>query len=272
MYNKFGHHGSHAPPGADSSTVADFVVRFSTAESSSLHDNGTVQYSIVGIMGFDGVAGEAAEVAFDNGIAAEGTNDAEVYTSPGMVGRPLPPRSIDGRIEHMDVICVQTVEGLVPIAYRDVRLQMAGDAAPGEGVLAFVGYGGGFFSQTPVEIGVDPAGGGTIQVMYCPYDFDENGVAQKAHTMIMDPTEGNQSIMLVHGNGLALTMSDEGDRAILMKNVAGDATFRLDDEGCTITAANIVLSGGVIIGEPLLATPMLAGIATLPSTKLSYSP
>lgn len=280
MYkSKFAHSVPRQPSadqqggGASSQTQSDFVVRFSTAESSSLHaQTGTVQYSIVGILGFTGVTGESATVAYDDGTAAEGTNDAEIYTSPGIIGRPLPPRTVDGEALHMDVICVQTVEGLTPIAYRDVRLAMAGDSAPGEGVLAFVGYGGGFFSQTPVGVGSDPAGGGTIQVMYCPYDFDSDGLAQKAHTIILDPTPGNESIMIVHANGLAITMSDQDKKAILMKNAAGDATFRLDDDGCTITAQTIVLSGGVIVGTPLTAVPLLAGPASPPSTVFFVSP
>lgn len=259
--------------GASSQTASDFVVRFTTAESSSLHEQtGTVQYSITGILGFEGVAGSDATVAYDDGTKAEGTNDAEIYTSPGIIGRPLPPRTVNGEALHMDVICIQTVEGLVPIAYRDVRLAMAGDAAPGEGVLAFVGYGGGFHSMTPVEDGDDPAGGGTIHVIYCPFDFDSQGVAQKAHSIILDPTLGNESIMIVHANGLAITMSDDDKKAILLKNAAGDATFRLDDDGITMTAVAIVLSGGVIVGDPLTAVPLLPGVASPPSTVFFVSP
>lgn len=259
--------------GASSQTASDFVVRFGTVESSSLHEQtGTVQYSITGILGFDGVAGESATVAYDDGTAAEGTNDAEIYTSPGIIGRPLPPRTVNGEALHMDVICVQTVEGLTPIAYRDVRLAMAGDAAPGEGVFAFVGYGGGFHSMTPVAVSNDPAGGGTIHVIYCPYDFDSSGIAQKAHSIILDPTSGNESIMIVHANGLAITMSDDDKKALLLKNASGDGTIRVDDDGVTITAQTIVLSGGVIVGNPLTAVPLLPGVASPPSTVFFVSP
>lgn len=259
--------------GASSQTQSDFVVRFTTAQSSSLHDEtGGVQYSITGIMGFDGVAGQPASVAFDDGIAAEGTNDAETYTAPGIIGRPLPPRTIDGQAMHMDVICIQTVEGLVPIAYRDLRLQMAGDSAPGEGVLAFVGYGGGFHSMTPVADGDDPAGGGTIHVIYCPYDFDSGGVAQKAHSIILDPTSGNEAVMIVHANGLAITMSDQDKHALVMKNRNGDASIRVDDDGCTLNGSQIVLNGTVIVGNNITAVPLLAGAASPPSTKLFVSP
>lgn len=277
--NKFSHmvgrqpSQSHVGGGAGSATEADFVVRFGTAVNSSLSDrSGAVQYSIAGIAGLDFTPGEDPSIPLDDDAAAEATDNAELYSAPGIIGRPLPPRNIDGTEFHMDVICVQTVDGLVPIAYRDLRLAMAGDAAPGEGVLAFVGYGGGFHSMTPVEAGADPAGGGTIHVIYCPYDFDSSGVAQKAHSIILDPTPGNESIIMSHANGLAITMSDQDKKALLLKNAAGDATIRVDDDGVTITAVQIVLSGGVIVGEPALAVPLLAGPASPPSTKFYVSP
>lgn len=278
-HNKFGYTGPVQPSqekvggGASSSTEADSVLRFGTAVSSSLSDrNAAVQYSVTGIAGFDFTIGEEPTIPLDDDTAAEATEDAEPYTSPGIVGRPLPPRTVDGQDLHMDVVCVQTVDGLVPVGYRDLRLAMAGDSAPGEGVLAFVGYGGGFHSMTPVESGADPAGGGTIHVIYCPYDFDADGVAQKAHSMILDPTPGNESIMITHANGLAITMSDQDKKALLLKNAAGDATLRLDDDGVTITAQTIVLSGGVITGDPATAVPLLAGPASPPSTKFYVSP
>ncbi len=256
--------------GASSQTQSDFVVRFTTAQSSSLHaETGGVQYSITGIMGFDGVAGEPASVAFDDGTAAEGTNDAETYTAPGIIGRPLPPRTVNGQALHMDVICIQTVEGLVPIAYRDLRLQMAGDSAPGEGVLAFVGYGGGFLSQTPVADGDDPAGGGTIQVMYCPYDFDSNGIAQKAHSIILDPTSGNESITIAHGDGQAIMMFD-GE--LTLKSPDGTAYISIKNDSIDFIARTCTFNAGVVIGDSATAVPLLAGAASPPSTKLFVSP
>ncbi len=259
--------------GAESSVPADAVLRIATAVNSSLSERtGAVQYSVAGIAGLDFEIGGDPTIPLDDDAETETTDDAEQFSAPGIIGRPLPPRTIDGVDQHMDVVCVLTADGLVPISYRDLRLQMGGDAAPGEGVLAFVGYGGGFHSMTPVETGEDPAGGGTIHVLYCPYDFDSDGVAQKAHTIILDPTSGNESIMIAHANGLAITFSDQDKKALLLKNAAGDATLRLDDDGVTITAAQIVLSGGVITGDPATAVPLLAGIASPPSTKFLVSP
>lgn len=275
----FSHHSQKLPPtsdkagGASSSTETDFVIRFAQVVNSSLHSQtGMVQYSITGIAGIKDGIGIDPTIPLADDTLAESIDDAEMYAAPGIVGRPLPPRTINGVETHMDVACIQTYDGLVPIGYRDTRLAMAGTAAPGEGVLAFVGYGGGFFSQTPVSSGQDPAGGGTILVLYCPFDFDSDGIGQKAHSIILDPTPGNESILISHANGLAITMSDQDDKALLLKNASGDASLRLDDNGITLTATQIVLSGGVIVGEPALAVPLLPGAASPPSTKFYVSP
>jgi len=252
--------------GAQTGVPSDLIVRFSTIINSSISNKtNSVQLSLAGIAGLDYDAGTSDPSDTSN---AETIDNAEQFTSPGMVGRPLPPRTVGGVSQHMDVIAISTADGLVPIAYRDLRLKM-GPGAPAEGVLAFVGYGGGFLSMTPVAAGGDPSGGGTVQALYCPFDFDGNGVAQKAHTVLLDPTPGNESVMVVHADGMAITMFQN---ALVMKNAAGDATFRLDDDGITMTAANIVLSGGVIVGDPATAVPLLAGAASPPSTKFYVSP
>lgn len=256
--------------GAGSQTPTDFVVQFSDVVNSSLSSRTKmVQLSVTGIAGLNYSDNPSIPLADDK--KAEATENAEQYSAPGIIGRPLPPRSIKELDYRTNVVCLRTADGLVPIAYRDLRWKMGGDG-PAEGVLAFVGYGGGFHSLTPVKKGSDPAGGGTIHVIYCPYDFDSDGKARKAHTIILDPSDGNESIMIAHANGLAITMSNEGKKALLMKNAAGDATLRLDDDGVTITAEAIVLNGGVTIGNAATAVPLLAGAASPGSTKLFVSP
>lgn len=249
---------------AATNVESDLVIRFSHAVSSSLSPRtGAVQLSVAGIAGLD----ETGQTISADDARAEATNNAEQYSAPGVIGRPLPPAQDANGNQQLDMLCVVTADGLVPFAYRDLRIKMGGNA-PGEGVFAFVGYGGGFVSHTPVDGGK----GGTITMIYVPYAFDSDGNPQKAHTLILDPTKGNESVMLVHGEGMAVTMSGEGKKALLLKNAAGDATFRLDDDGITMTAKQIVMSGGVIIGEPASAVPLLAGIASPPSTKLWVSP
>lgn len=246
--------------GASSQTAADLVIRFSEVVNSTLNNRTkAVQLAVTGVDG-------------------EHVDDAEPHQSLGMLGRPLPPRRSRAGEQHTDVVCIVTADGLVPIAFRDPRLKMGGDS-PGVGVLAFVGYGGGFMSHTPVPEpnpidprNIDPAGGGTISVLYCPYDFDSSGVAQKAHAVILDPTPGNQSISLVHADGMAITMLSGDKNALVLKNKAGDATFRLDDDGITMTAPTVTINAGVIIGDAASAVPLLPGVASPGSTKLYVSP
>lgn len=244
---------------------ADFVMEFSRVKSSSLAEgNGAVQWSVEGVPGF---SGEGISPGTTDDGDGSGNEIAEQFSALGIIGRPLPPQDLNGINEFTEVVCVKTNDGLVPVAARDTRLKMQGNG-PSEGTLAFVGYGGGFHSLTPIDDGA----GGTIHVIYCPYDFDGDGVAQKAHSIVLDPTPGNESIIIAHAEGMAITMTGEGNKELLLKNAAGDATLRLDDSGITLTATNIVLSGGVVVGEPALAVPLLAGPASPPSTKFFVSP
>jgi hypothetical protein len=105
--------------------------------------------------------------------------------------------------------------------------------------------------------------------VYCPYNFI-SGVAQKAHAIILDPTSGNESISIVHADGMAITMNDIGE--LVLKNNSGDAVIRLDGNGITMTASKIVLNGGVSVGSALTAIPFAGGPAMPPSTLFSYSP
>jgi hypothetical protein len=251
--------------------VADFALQFCKVIGSSIAEGsgGTkrpVQYQVVGMPGWD-FTGD--EIAMDeNESNSESTDDADVYGSLGVTGRPLPPDNAAGVEEHAEVVCIRTADGLVPIAVRDVRLRMGGNA-PNEGTVALVGYGGGYHSISPVDnADLDK---GAVQVIYCPYAFS-NGVATKAHTIIMDPTSGNESVMIVHAEGMAITMGDAANKkSLVLKNANGDAWIRLDNDGITLSG-KIVLNGGVIIGDPMTSVPLLAGVASPPCSKLFLSP
>ena len=255
--------------GAQSAVAADEVIRIGTAVNSTLSDRtGAVQFSVAGIAGLDFEIGGDPTIPLDNDAAAEATDDAEQYSAPGIIGRPLPPRVIEGVEQHMDVMCVLTADGLVPFSYRDLRLKMGG-AGPAAGVLAFVGYGGGFHSMNPVAVGVDPAGGGTIHVIYCPYDFDADGVAQKAHSIILDPSTGNESIIIAHADGQAMMMIN-GE--LTLKSPDGTAFMSNKNGKIDFVAETVTFNAGVVIGESVTAVPMLAGAASPPASKLFVSP
>ncbi len=239
--------------GGGSQAPIDYVMQLGTVEGSSLRqtpdteDNVGVLFNVAGIDGLeDGSIGEA--------------NDADVYGALGIVSRPLSPK--DGAAA--EVVCMRTADGLVPIAAKDMRLKMPGEA-PHAGTVALVGYGGGFHSMDPVNDGQD----GTIHVIYCPFDFDGDGNAQKAHSITLDPSAGNESISIVHSEGMAITMA--ANKEIAIKNSDGSATITLDDNGTTITGQlNVV--GGLVVGNPAVAVPLLAGPASPPCSTLFVSP
>jgi hypothetical protein len=258
--------------GSGIETDADFVVRFSRVISSSLAaENQALQYNVEGLIGFD-VTGENLVFEPESG---EATEAAEVFGQLGVVARPLPPESAGGVDEHLEVVCIRTTDALIPIAHRDVRLKMQGGAAPGQGVVALLGYGGGFHSLSPVADGTDLDGGGTIHVIYCPFDFDSDGVAQKAHSITMDPTPGNESMSLVHADGMAVLMFD--DKLTLRSN-DGSGYIELSGSDVVING-NVSIVGALKIGDiglgPLFpvalvgfppGTPLLGGPSVLASS------
>lgn len=237
-----------------SQTPVDYVVQFGVVKGSSLleeadtGDKTGVVYSVEGM----GEVGERGET----------DSAAEVFSSFGIVGRPLPPSTSGGRTKQHEVICLKTADGLVPISARDLRLKMGGDG-PGEGTVAFVGYGGGFHSMSPV--GGDPDNG-TIHVIYCPYDFDSSGVAQKAHAVVLDPTSGNESVSVIHSGGQCLLLQDDG--TIRMQSPDGQSYVQVEDGKVSISADQVVLNGTVYIGNPTSAVALLGGSASQPCARL----
>lgn len=249
--------------GSPIQSPADFVIQFSHVVTSSVDTTtNALQYSVPGIGDMDAADGGTIDNDPDIG---EGTNDAEVFGAAPVLVRPLPPETIRGQVFHLEVACVRGVDGLTPIATRDLRLKMPG-SAPNEGTVAFVGYGGGFLSHSAVDAGES----GTITLIYCPYDFDSDGLAQKAHSITLDPTSGNESISLVHANGQAILMQDDG--SITMQSVDGQTYIKVVDGELTIQSDQVIFNGSVFIGSPLVGVPLLPGVASPPCPRLFLSP
>ena len=248
-----------------SQAPSDAIVQYSKVIASENASAGGVNTGVA-----LNVAGSAGLV-IENGIpsvqlddnAGETVEGADMYGMLGVVCRPLPPEIVGNQSRHADALCVRTADGLQPIAYRDPRLAMAGNA-PGNGTVALVGYGGGFHS---LDYNTD-SNGGNRHTIYCPYDFDESGVAQKAHALTLDPTSGNASIALVHAEGFAVTMTDD---ELTLKNKDGTAWIRLDNNGITLVG-KVTVNGSMVIGDPLTSVPLLAGAASPPCSVLFVSP
>jgi len=249
---------------------ADWILQFAKVVSSSLFEppgggnTKPVQFSIEGVGDPSELDGFEGEIPTEESTGEQ--DDADIFGVLGVTARPLPPSTAATVSEHAEVVCIRTADGLVPIASRDVRLKMFG-AAPNEGTVALVGYGGGYHSIAPVDN--DDLTKGAIQTIYCPYDFNSSGVAQKAHVITLDPTAGNESIAIVHAEGTAITMS--ANKEILLKNSTGTSYLMIDDNGITMTG-QINLAGSVVIGNSATAIPLLAGVASGPCTTLFLSP
>lgn len=239
------------PEGGGSQVPADFIVQFGRVASSSLASEPDTGESSAVLFSVEGAGGV--------GDVGETDPEAEVFGALGMVGRPLAPQTVAGRSAHAEVLCLRTADGLVPISARDLRLRMQGDG-PAAGTLAFVGYGGGFHSLSPVD--GDPTLG-TIHVVYCPYSYDSAGVAQKAHTIVLDPTSGNESVSIVHARGQSILLQDDGTARI--QSVDGQSYIQVKDNEVAISADQLVLNGSIFIGNPTTTTypvGLLAGPAS----------
>lgn len=219
-----------------------------------------------------GGGGSVAGFDDDDGEIAQ---DAEAYGAPGIVFRPRPPEDVDtpdGTVTvGAEAMGARTGDGLVPMAWRDLRWNRA-FPAPKAGTVALVGYGGGFLSMddTDSKCGDQKA---NIQVIYCPYAFN-NGVAGKAHAIIMDPEE--EAITIVHGAGQSILMQKDG--SIRMQSPDGQNFIQVADGQVTISGVQVVLkAGAVIIGDPVGSppvppVPMLPGAASPPCPRLFLSP
>jgi len=254
-------------------TTADAVFQFCRVVGSSLVEavqgsKRPVQYQVEGVPGLD-LAADEDEATVDGGGGE--VDDGDVYGQIGIVCRPLPPDDdTDG--DHAEAVCVRFGDSLIPIASRDVRARMFGDA-PNEGTVALVGYGGGYHAISPVDN--DDTTKGAIQVIYCPYDFNASGVAQKAHAITLDPTTPSpthpSAISIIHATAGAFMMLDDGIQppSMRMQSPDGQSFVQVEDGKVTIQAAQVVLLGGIVsVGNPTGAVPLTPGPSSPPCPRL----
>jgi hypothetical protein len=186
------------------------------------------------------------------------------YGPLGLVSRALPPDSSSGTTKFAGVVCLKTSDGLVPIAWRDLRINAAFPAGPKAGTIALAGYGGGFYS-------LDLTGDNTnIHVIYCPYHYSGK-TPGKAHAIIIDPSSGNECISITHGEGYQLSISKDNGFQV---NIDSGTWMSMKPGSFTMNAAKIILQGNCVFGaNAASAAPVLPSTATLasPSVFLSTS-
>jgi len=166
----------------------------------------------------------------------------------GVVAMPPPPSKVDGRDAYTEGVAIRTGDGLIPIAYRDLRFN-AFFPAPKPGSLTSVGWAGAFDSNE-ATLGVEGSPVSSLRTIYVPYAFSGT-TPSKAHVVTLDGTSGNESIALIHGDGMAVLIHDGG---IVIRNAAGDAYVEVNASGVVING-NTVITGGATIGSPAGAVP-----------------
>ena len=251
------------------------VVEFVKVIASSVAGaNAATVYNVAGIAGFavdeDGqITGESTDD--DEG---EQAHEQEVFQSLGIIGRPLPP---SGDL-FAEALTVRTEDGLLPFAFRDLRLHRALNPSgtpttPREGQLMFAGYGGAFLSHSMTASNTGSKKG-NVTTLYCPYDFDANGVPQKAHAIIINPSSDANSISIVHGAGVFFTLTgDTGAGPGLVASVGSSTFLRMTDGELTLQAERVLLKGNVFLGRLAEAgVQLLGGPVTPASPSVFVSP
>jgi hypothetical protein len=223
-----------------SSSAFDFVVGFFEVVGTNLSER--TKATLVSLAGAHGFADDESD---ENREVAEDQKSWNA-NSIGAVGRPLPP---NGKLRASG-LGVRTADGVVPLAFRDPRLEAAFPNGVAKGTTGFAGYGKGFYTLTLVDP-EDPDSTG-IHVLYAPYEFS-GGVATKAHSITLDTTSGNEIIGIVHADGHAFILNKDG--TAVMKNKAGDVYIQVSDSGGMVNG-NFVVNGGATIGSPTAAIPV----------------
>lgn len=250
-------------------SLADRLIEFARVVASEiLGDNAAVTLNLVGIGGLD-ADGTGLSLSDDDGEQAP---QMPAYGALGVVSRPLDPDDDDNFCE---AVSARTSDGLEPFAYRDLRINRAlnptgENNAPAKGQTGIAGYGGAYFSHRH-----DRASRTDMSILYVPYDFDGDGVPQKSHAIIIDPTDGNSSIQIIHGDGVFLNLQDDvggGSPGILA--AVNAATFLKISAGeLTLQAERIMLKGNCYLGRSAeTGLPLLAGAASPASPSVFVSP
>lgn len=239
----------------------DFVVGFGKIMATSIEaETGGILGQVLGMVG-------SLDESDNSENKGELSDKEDLYGSGGVLFNPLPPEKIKNKPYACDVVYVKRGDKLVPIAYRDLRLSRAFPNGLKKGSTALAGYGGGFYSLD-LTAGNSGSQKANIHVVYCPYSFS-NGVAGKAHSIILDPTTGNESVTITHGEGYQIALTkDDGLLALL----SASTFLRAKPGEFLLQAPKIMLKGNVYAGaQAETGVPFTGGPAMLPSPSVFLS-
>ena len=193
------------------------------------------------------------------GIVGEESSGEPIYGGLGVVHRPLPPDAE----AHAEAVALRVGDSLVPLSWRDVRLDAVA-AEFGEGDTGLVGYGGGSCRMGLTD---GPSGDrrATVFTLRIPYSFS-NGTATKEHVLRIDPTPGSESISVVHGNGHRVEL---GTDSVVLENGASKAEvsaskFRVDAPLIELQAPRVALGSAVDAAANLIPQSASTSVAFTP--------
>jgi hypothetical protein len=173
----------------------------------------------------------------DDGNPAGGQDEQPVYGAGGVYLCPDPPDD--------DGVCAEGIslkeeDGCTIIAMRDLRLTKRIPSKVGSVGIAH--YGGGF-----IDLSWDADHAGTQITILAPR-LDGNGEIQASHGLLMDPTSGNASVILMHQLGNAVVLNKDGDA--MLKSANGKTWISATNDGFAMSAdGGIKFLGGVIAGN-----------------------
>lgn len=245
--------------------VFDFVAQFAQVLGSSINPRTyAVQVDLGGIgsMFSDETENSEGEVG----------EQSPMFDALGHVSRPLDPQTIKGKEMAAEALCMRTEDGLVPFAWRDLRLNAFFPQGVPRGRIGMVGYGGGFHT---IDLTGENNGDQktSIHFIYAPYAYS-NGVPSKAMAIALDTTPGQENISLSIGggsNGFQISMTEADGLQVRTPDSA--TYFNIREDEINMAAKKIMLKGNVYVGaQAEVGIPLLPGPASPPCPSLFLSP
>lgn len=194
------------------------------------------------------VRGFGKNASDDDG--GERSDEEPLYDGLGVLARPLPPDAKG----YAEGVAARREDGLQMLSARDLRLAKA-RGNMNAGARSLTGYHGAFVNIEP-----NAAGDADIITAYLPYAFDGNGVPTKAHAITMDASAGNKSIVLTHGEGACIAMTDE--KKVVIASPNGQNQIIVEDAGVSVSG-DMKSVTGMLAGDVTSAQPVVVGLTAV---------
>lgn len=195
----------------------------------------------------------------------ERRDDVEAYGAPGIVFRPRPPSTPSGSSDELaaEAIALRTPDGVIPVAWRDLRLNRR-FPNPKVGSVALVGYGGGFLSFDDAADGSDTSQG----ALYVPYERDGDGNVTKAHVIsIGRDSNGTPFVGLISGEGVRVTLLDD---EVVVASKDGSNRVEVNDGGVNVVGPFKAASGADLGGPTSEALAKYTALANMVTALIAH--